>query len=86
MSPNLVLRPRELTRIKDIGRRSEGGIQSAKRKAAAGPVNHARSCRLAIRESFGMAGFPVPEQHVVLRNGNAIAAGLPIKEAFAGSR
>jgi len=40
----------------------------------------------AIRESFGLAGFPVPEQHVVLRNGSAIATDLPIKEAFAGSR
>ena len=27
----------------------------------------------AIRESFGSAGFPVPEQHLVLRNGAAIA-------------
>jgi small conductance mechanosensitive channel len=28
----------------------------------------------AIREAFGAAGFPVPEQHVVLRNG--VSAGL----------
>jgi small conductance mechanosensitive channel len=28
----------------------------------------------AIREGFGAAGFPVPEQHVVLRNGIPIAA------------
>ena len=32
---------------------------------------------LAIRESFGTAGFPVPEQHFVLRNGGGIAANLP---------
>ncbi len=29
----------------------------------------------AIRESFGTAGFPVPEQHFVVRNGVGIAAG-----------
>jgi small-conductance mechanosensitive channel len=29
-----------------------------------------------IRESFGTAGFPVPEQHVVLRNGISAAAQL----------
>jgi small conductance mechanosensitive channel len=28
----------------------------------------------AIREAFGAAGFPVPEQHVVLRNGVASAS------------
>jgi small conductance mechanosensitive channel len=26
----------------------------------------------AIRESFGTVGFPVPEQHVVLRNGASL--------------
>ena len=30
----------------------------------------------AIREAFGAAGFPVPEQHVVLRNGVSSAADL----------
>jgi small conductance mechanosensitive channel len=30
----------------------------------------------AIREAFGAAGFPVPEQHVVLRNGVSSAAEL----------
>src|SRR5262249_18378583 len=30
----------------------------------------------AIREAFGAAGFPVPEQHVVLRNGVSSASEL----------
>lgn len=37
----------------------------------------------AIRESFGAAGFPVPEQHVVLRNGSGVAANNPVKESLA---
>jgi small conductance mechanosensitive channel len=40
----------------------------------------------AIRESFGTAGFPVPEQHLVLRNGSGVAAELPMKEALAAGR
>jgi small conductance mechanosensitive channel len=31
----------------------------------------------AIREAFGAAGFPVPEQHVVMRNGMSPSAGPP---------
>jgi small conductance mechanosensitive channel len=31
----------------------------------------------AIREAFGAAGFPVPEQHVVMRNGMSLSAGPP---------
>ena len=38
----------------------------------------------AIRESFGNAGFPVPEQHLVLRNGIAAAQDIPLKPAAAG--
>jgi small conductance mechanosensitive channel len=38
----------------------------------------------AIRESFGTAGFPVPEQHLVLRNGSTAAADL-MKEALVAS-
>ncbi|HEU4340049.1 MAG TPA: mechanosensitive ion channel family protein [Candidatus Binatia bacterium] len=37
----------------------------------------------AIRESFGIAGFPVPEQHLVLRNGSGVAANSPVKESLA---
>jgi small conductance mechanosensitive channel len=37
----------------------------------------------AIRESFGIAGFPVPEQHLVLRDGNAAIAEIPVKESLA---
>jgi hypothetical protein len=33
----------------------------------------------AVRENFGSAGFPVPEQHLVLRNG--VSAGLSADEA-----
>jgi small conductance mechanosensitive channel len=40
----------------------------------------------AIRESFGTAGFPAPEQHLVLRNGSGVAAELPMKEALAAGR
>ena len=29
----------------------------------------------AIREAFGAAGFPVPEQHVVMRNGVPLITG-----------
>ncbi|MGH7847284.1 MAG: mechanosensitive ion channel family protein, partial [Candidatus Binatia bacterium] len=39
-----------------------------------------------IRESFGAAGFPVPEQHLVLRNGGGIAADLPLQEASLAAR
>jgi small conductance mechanosensitive channel len=39
----------------------------------------------AIRESFGTAGFPVPEQHFVLRNGAAVAADIPMKEPIAAA-
>lgn len=37
----------------------------------------------AIRESFGIEGFPVPEQHLVLRNGSSVAADIPLKESIA---
>ncbi|HEX2929597.1 MAG TPA: mechanosensitive ion channel family protein [Candidatus Binatia bacterium] len=40
----------------------------------------------AIRESFGAAGFPVPEQHLVLRNGSGAAADVPVKESLAAVR
>jgi small conductance mechanosensitive channel len=40
----------------------------------------------AIRESFGIAGFPVPEQHFALRNGSASAADVPLKEANLAGR
>jgi small conductance mechanosensitive channel len=40
----------------------------------------------AIRESFGAAGFPVPEQHLVLRNGVAVAADVPVQESVAAVR
>lgn len=40
----------------------------------------------AIRESFGVAGFPAPEQHLVLRNGNGVAADMPVKESLAAVR
>jgi small conductance mechanosensitive channel len=39
----------------------------------------------AIRESFGTAGFPVPEQHVVLRNGSGVAAEIPMKEPLSAT-
>jgi small conductance mechanosensitive channel len=35
----------------------------------------------AIRESFGSAGFPVPEQHLVLRNGVAATRELSVGQA-----
>jgi small-conductance mechanosensitive channel len=35
----------------------------------------------AIRETFGEAGFPVPEQHLVLRNDGAVKAEVPLREA-----
>lgn len=38
----------------------------------------------AIRESFGSAGFPVPEQHLVLRNGVA-AEMAPTETKLHGS-
>ena len=34
----------------------------------------------AIRESFGAAGFPVPEQHLVLRNGVDLAHEVSPKQ------
>jgi small conductance mechanosensitive channel len=37
----------------------------------------------AIRESFGSAGYPVPEQHLVLRNGIAASRELPLSERAA---
>lgn len=37
-----------------------------------------------IREVFGTAGFPVPEQHLVLRNGVEIATNVSTKEGTAG--
>jgi small conductance mechanosensitive channel len=33
-----------------------------------------------IRESFGAAGFPVPEQHLVLRNGAVMESSNPTVE------
>jgi small conductance mechanosensitive channel len=38
----------------------------------------------AIRESFGSAGFPVPEQHLVLRNGVAASRDIPLGQAAIG--
>jgi len=38
----------------------------------------------AIRESFGSAGFPVPEQHLVLRNGIAATQDIPLKPSAVG--
>jgi small conductance mechanosensitive channel len=38
----------------------------------------------AIREAFGAAGFPVPEQHVVLRNGMPMVAAAPQEARLAG--
>ena len=37
-----------------------------------------------IREAFGAAGFPVPEQHVVLRNGATVAAASTYETRLAG--
>jgi small conductance mechanosensitive channel len=37
-----------------------------------------------IREVFGAAGFPVPEQHVVLRNGAAAELSPPQETRLAG--
>ena len=37
-----------------------------------------------IREAFGAAGFPVPEQHVVLRNGASVALSSPQEARLAG--
>jgi small conductance mechanosensitive channel len=37
----------------------------------------------AIRESFGSAGFPVPEQHLVLRDGVAASHEIPLRQAVA---
>jgi len=33
----------------------------------------------AIRESFGSAGFPAPEQHLVLRNGAGATQNIPLR-------
>ena len=30
-----------------------------------------------------VAGFPVPEQHLAMRNGNAASADIPVKESLA---
>ena len=38
----------------------------------------------AIRESFGSAGFPVPEQHLVLRNGVAASREVPLGQGSDG--
>jgi small conductance mechanosensitive channel len=38
----------------------------------------------AIREAFGAAGFPVPEQHVVMRNGMQLAFGSSQEARLAG--
>jgi small conductance mechanosensitive channel len=35
----------------------------------------------AIREAFGTAGFPTPEQHFVLRNGVSAAVEVPMEQA-----
>ncbi len=40
----------------------------------------------AIRESFGAAGFPAPEQHVVLRSENGISSDVSAHSAAAGGR
>jgi small conductance mechanosensitive channel len=37
-----------------------------------------------IREAFGAAGFPVPEQHVVLRNGSPAVAAAPQEARLTG--
>jgi len=38
----------------------------------------------AIREGFGAAGFPVPEQHVVMRDGMPLVVGAPHEARLSG--
>ena len=40
----------------------------------------------ASRESFGSAGYPVPEQHLALRNGIAASRELPLSERAADGK